>query len=117
MFRGQPEDVSQDAERRILQRIEQLEETINRKLDRIMAAQDDINEAVAQVGALLSDIAAQVAQLGSDVTAIQGELANIPAEVDTSALNELVASIASTQASLDSAVSSATGLVPPAPAS
>ena len=83
-----------------------------------MAAQDDINAAVTAIHGLLSDVAAQVATLGTDITAIQTEIANLQAGgVDTSALDTAVASIAATQASLDTAVQNVSAIAtPPAPA-
>jgi 3-methyladenine DNA glycosylase/8-oxoguanine DNA glycosylase len=88
-------------------------EVIETKLGGIMTAQDDINAAVAAVQGLATDIATQVAQLGTDVTAIRAELTTLQGQgVDTSALNTLVSSIASTQSSLDTAVTSVGNLVP-----
>lgn len=80
-----------------------------------MTSQDDINAAVTAIQGLATDISTQVAQLGTDVTAIQAEITTLQGQgVDTSALNTLVASVASTQSSLDTAVSSVSNLVPPA---
>ena len=90
---------------------------IETKLGEIMAAQDDINAAVTAVQGLVSDISTQVTQLGTDVTAIQAELTNLQGQgVDTSALNTLVANLATTQSGLDAAVSNVGTLVPPAAA-
>ena len=81
-----------------------------------MATQADIDAAVVQINATMTDVQAQVTQLGTDVTAIQAAISALPPSFDTSALNAAVASLATTQASLDTAVGTVTGLVPPAPA-
>lgn len=59
-----------------------------------MAAQDDINAAVSALQGFLAD-------LQDAVTAIQAELANVAPQVDTSALNALVAQLPDIQASVD----------------
>jgi 3-methyladenine DNA glycosylase/8-oxoguanine DNA glycosylase len=97
----------------VLAEIQLCLEVIETKLGGIMTAQDDINAAVAAVQGLATDIATQVAQLGTDVTAIRAELTTLQGQgVDTSALNTLVSSIASTQSNLDTAVTSVGNLVP-----
>lgn len=88
---------------------------ILKNTEKIMTAQDDINAAVAQIGTTMTDIKNQVTQLGTDVTAIQAEIGKLPASVDTTALNQAVAQLAQTQASLDTAVGTVSGLVPPPP--
>jgi hypothetical protein len=65
---------------------------INRKLDRIMSAQSDINAAVAALGGFLADLAVAVDN-------IKAELAGV--EVDTGALDALVAKLPGVQASVD----------------
>lgn len=82
--------------------------------EKIMSEQSNIDADVTALTAVATDIQAQVSQLGTDVTAIQAALAALPPSVDTTALDAAVASLSSTQASLDSAVGSVTGLVPPA---
>jgi uncharacterized phage infection (PIP) family protein YhgE len=81
-----------------------------------MASQDDINAAVAQIQATMADVSAQVTQLGADAQAIKDAIAALPAGVDTTALNDAVTRLAGTQAALDTAVSTVTAAVPPAPA-
>lgn len=103
---------------------------INQKLDVIMTSQDDIdaavaaiNDAVTGIGSAVTDLGTQNAQLAADVAAIQAALTAGPGGgVDTTALNLAVASLVATkdslatsQASLDTAVSQVSGLVPPAP--
>lgn len=92
-----------------------MERRFDEKFGALMTQQDDINAAVAQINATMGDITAQVSQLGTDVTNIQAALAALPPEVDTSALNAAVASLAGTQQNLDAAVTSVGNLAPATP--
>jgi hypothetical protein len=109
--------VAQNAEQRILQRIEQLESTILQRLEKIMAAQDDINAADQAIVGLLNDMQADISTIGTGVANIQAALAALPPEVDTTQLDADVANIAAAQASLDAAASSVANVVPAPPAS
>lgn len=80
-----------------------------------MASQDDIDAAVAQINTTMGDLQAQSAAIGTDVTNIQAALSALPANVDTSALNAAVSSLAQNQASLDTSVGGLSAVVPPAP--
>jgi len=102
------------AEAATLESIHQMLIRIIDNQEKIMATQADIDAAVAQINATMTDVQAQVTQLGTDVTAIQAALSALPPSVDTTALDAAVASLATTQASLDTAVGSVSGLVPPA---
>lgn len=104
-------------ERRILQRIYELETRIDRKLEKIMAAQDDINAADQAIVGLLTDMAGDIATIGTAVTAIQAALAALPESVDTTQLDADVEKIADAQANLDAAAASVAGTVPATPAS
>lgn len=104
----------EDAERRILQRIQQLEHNLNRKLEKIMVTQADIDALVTQLDASVTDLQSQSAAIGADVTAIQAALAN-PANIDITALQAAVASLASNQATLDASVGTLNDVVPPVP--
>jgi phage-related protein len=84
--------------------------------EKIMATQAEIDAAVTQINATMTDVQAQVTQMGTDVTAIQTAISAIPASFDTTALDTAVASLAQTQATLDTAVGTVTALVPPAAA-
>lgn len=78
-----------------------------------MASQDDIDAAVAQINTTLTDLQNQSSAIGTDVTAIQAALAALPPNVDTSALNAAVASLAQNQAALDTSVGGLSSVVPP----
>jgi hypothetical protein len=77
-----------------------------------MSAQDDINAAVTAVTGLFTDLQAQVTQLATDVNEL-GALIQSGQPVDTSALNNITATVAGVQATVDNAVSSVTALTPP----
>jgi hypothetical protein len=96
-------------ERRLDQRLSD----IVSKLGAIMASQDDIDAAVAQINTTMADLQSQTAAIGTDVTNIQNALNALPAEVDTSALNAAVASLAQNQANLDASVGGLNNVVPP----
>jgi multidrug efflux pump subunit AcrA (membrane-fusion protein) len=87
---------------------------IEQQIGQIMTAQDDINTATTAITSLLADVSAQVTQLGADLTAIQAELAS-GQPVNTTALDSAVQQVTATQAALDSAVASITGLAPVTP--
>jgi hypothetical protein len=103
------------AERRILQRLDQLEYRVNEKLEKIMAAQDDINAADQAIVGLLTDMQGDIATIGTGITSIQAALAALPESVDTTQLDTDVASIAQAQANLDAAAASVANVVPAAP--
>jgi ABC-type transporter Mla subunit MlaD len=106
---------------RILRRLDELSGQLRRferrtehNLGVLMATSDDIAAAVTAFGGLLSDMDTEVSALGTDVTAIQSWIAAHP-DVDTSALNDLVASVAQRQSNLDTAVASANNVLPSTP--
>lgn len=103
-------------EKRILQAIRQLEQRLNEKLEQIMVTQADIDALVTQVATSVTDLQSQSTAIGTDVAAIQAALAN-PNNIDITALQAAVASLATNQASLDASVGTLNDVVPPAPVS
>jgi predicted nucleic acid-binding Zn-ribbon protein len=89
-----------------------MEQRLNRKLEIIMSdisqQQAAINADTTAVQNLVSAVQAQSAQLETDVAAIRTAVAALPQNVDTSALDSAVASIASTQQGLVQSVSDVT---------
>jgi hypothetical protein len=84
----------------------------------IMASQADIDALTAQITTVFTDLANQVTTLGTNVTAIQTEITTLEGQVssenvDLTGLQNAAAQLASTQSSLDTAVSSVSALVPP----
>jgi hypothetical protein len=105
-----------EMEQQVLQRIDQLETSLNEKLEKIMATQADIDAMVAQLNTSVTDLQGQSAAIGEDVTAIQQALAN-PGNIDITALQAAVASLATNQSNLDASVGTLNDVVPAAPAS
>lgn len=101
-------------EKHVIERLEAMEQRLNDKLEALMTTQDDINAAVQQFGGMLTDMDAEVTALGTDVANIQAWIAANP-QVDTTDLNNLVASVASHQSNLDTAVSNAGNVLPQQP--
>jgi chromosome segregation ATPase len=116
MVSGQLDRKLQEMEQRIFQRLQTMERHINEKLEKIMATQADIDALTTQLVASVGDLQAQSTAIGADVTAIQQALAN-PSNIDISALQDAVASLATNQANLDASVGTLNDVVPPAPAS
>jgi peptidoglycan hydrolase CwlO-like protein len=92
----------------------QITENQEKIMSEMSQQQADVNAANQAILALLADIQAGVATLNTAVPALQAAIGSLPANVDTTALDAAVAQIAQTRANLDSAVSSVSGLVPPA---
>ena len=108
---------------RILAAIQNQLIVLNAKVDKLTSQQAQLDADVQALTAVMTNVQAQNMTLGTDLTAIAAEIAALQAQianaqpVSLDALNALVVSAQSTQAALDSTVSTATGMVPaPAPA-
>ena len=108
---------------RILAAIQNQLIVLNAKVDKLTSQQAQLDADVQALTAVMTNVQAQNTTLGTDLTAIAAEIAALQAQianaqpVSLDALNALVVSAQSTQAALDSTVSTATGMVPaPAPA-
>lgn len=95
---------------------------LNRKVDHLSSQQAQLDADVQALTAVLGDVATQTTSLGTDlkaiaaeITALQQQIANAQ-PVNLDALNALVTTAQSTQSGLDTAVSTATGMVPAPPA-
>ena len=81
-----------------------------------MSQQSDIDAATQAILGLVANIQTQDVSLASAVSVIQAYIAAQPSTADTTALDAAVAQISGAQTSLNTAVSSVSSIVPPAPA-
>ena len=98
-------------------RIERKLDDLQGKVTDIMTQQDDLNADVQALTAALNDVTTQTGNVVNLTTQIQAEIAQLQAgnpALDLTALDALASQAAQVSSSLDSAVSSLGGLVPPA---